>query len=334
MKLRKYYSLKDYNTFGLDVKARIFFEYYSIGELRAIAEELYDTKCPYLHVGRGSNLLFTGDYDGAILHSGIIDMFIVGEDEKQVTLRVGAGVIWDDLVAYSVENGWSGIENLSLIPGEVGAAAVQNIGAYGCEAKDVIVSVETLDMITSEERTFSNEECEYAYRQSAFKNQLKGRYAVTYVNIRLSKTFTPNIAYGNIQQALEGKDLSPATVRRAIIDIRNQKLPDPKVTGNAGSFFMNPVVTEEKFSELKALYPDIPSYPMAGGVKIPAGWLIEQTGWKGRSLGKAAVHDKQALVIVNKGGATAEDILKLCHTLQDAVKEKFGVEINPEVNFI
>lgn len=334
MKLRKYYSLKDYNTFGLDVKARIFFEYYSIGELRAIAEELYDTKCPYLHVGRGSNLLFTGDYDGAILHSGIIDLLIIDEDENQVTLHAGAGIIWDDLVAYAVENGWSGIENLSLIPGEVGAAAVQNIGAYGCEAKDVIVSVETMDMITCEERTFSNEECGYAYRQSAFKNQLKGRYAVTYVNIRLSKTFTPNIEYGNIRQALEGKELSPATVRQAIIDIRNQKLPDPKVTGNAGSFFMNPVVTEEKFRELKALYPHIPSYPMEGGVKIPAGWLIEQTGWKGKSLGKAAVHDKQALVIVNKGGATAEDILKLCHTLQDAVKEKFGVEINPEVNFI
>ena len=327
-------SLKDYNTFGLDVRARLFWEYRTHGELRAMAEKLYGTKCPYLFVGRGSNLLFTGDYDGVILHSGITSCEIASEDDSQVILRVGSGVIWDDLVAYAVEQGWSGIENLSLIPGEVGAAAVQNIGAYGSEAKDVIVSVETVDMLTSHERTFSNAECKYAYRQSAFKNELKGRYGVTYVNIRLSKHFNPNTAYGNIRQALEGKEITPATVRQAVIDIRNAKLPDPKVMGNAGSFFMNPVVTDEKFQELKALYPDMPSYPMDGGVKIPAGWLIEQTGWKGKSLGNAAVHDKQALVIVNKGGATAEEIIRLCHTLQDAVKEKFGVEIKPEVNFI
>jgi UDP-N-acetylmuramate dehydrogenase len=216
----------------------------------------------------------------------------------------------------------------------VGAAAVQNIGAYGCEVKDVIVSVETVNLTDGSHRTFKNEECGYAYRQSVFKNELKGCYAVTYVNIRLSKQFQPNTAYGNIRQALEGKEVTPQAVRQAIIDIRNQKLPDPKQMGNAGSFFMNPVVSHETFERLKSAYPDMPFYDVPNGVKIPAGWLIDKAGWKGKALGRAAVHDKQALVLVNLGGATASEIVRLSETIQADVQRKFGVSIKPEVNFV
>ena len=326
------YSLITNNTFGIDAKAKEFIEYDSVAELEAVISELRDRTV--LHIGGGSNLLFTGDFDGVVLHSNIQEIEVTHNGRSHVDLRVGGGFVWDELVAFAVANGWSGVENLSLIPGEVGAAAVQNIGAYGCEAKDVIVSVETVDLTDGSHRTLKNEECGYAYRQSVFKNELKGCYAVTYVNIRLSKQFQPNTAYGNIRQALEGKEVTPQTVRQAIIDIRNQKLPDPKQLGNAGSFFMNPVVSHETFERLKSAYPDMPFYDVPNGVKIPAGWLIDQAGWKGKALGRAAVHDKQALVLVNLGGATASEIVRLSETIQADVQRKFGVSIKPEVNFV
>lgn len=328
------YDLKKHNTFGMDVKASTFIEYNSVDELKSIIPTLDGN---VLHIGGGSNLLFKGDFEGTILHSAIKGIDIVEHDDKEgkVTVRVGAGEVWDDFVAWAVEHGLGGVENLSLIPGEVGASAVQNIGAYGVEAKDVISTVETINLKTGEARIFTNEECSYAYRQSIFKNELKGMYAVTHVVYTLSTNADLKLEYGNIKAVLGERDnLTYADVRQAIIDIRNAKLPDPKVLGNAGSFFMNPVVSREKFLSIQKDYPQMPFYEVEGGVKIPAGWMIDQCGWKGKSLGRAAVHDKQALVLVNLGGATSDEIVALCETICRDVKAKFDVDIHPEVNFI
>ncbi len=326
-----------YNTFGIEAYANDIVEYGSVAELQNIVPTLQN--CQHFHVGGGSNLLFTKDYEGTILHSKILGVEDVSSEYSQssdnVYLKVGSGMVWDDFVGYCVGNGLCGAENLSLIPGEVGASAVQNIGAYGVEAKDIIVEVECVSLTTGEKRTFTNAECQYSYRQSIFKKELKGQYAVVYVVYRLSRKFTPMLDYGNIRSQLgDVENVTPQAIRDAIINIRQTKLPDPKVTGNAGSFFMNPVVSKEKFEELYAQYPNMPYYEVEGGVKIPAGWMIEQCGWKGKSLGPAAVHDRQALVLVNLGGATGADIICLCETVRKSVKDKFGITINPEVNII
>lgn len=338
MKEYKNYSLLIHNTFGMDVKAERYVEYDSEKDLRMLIPTL---KGKVLHIGGGSNLLFTGNFDGTVLHSAISGIEIVEEveGESELLVRVGAGVVWDDFVAWAVEHDYGGVENLSIIPGEVGASAVQNIGAYGVEAKDVIVMVETIDLSNGTMRIFANDECNYAYRQSIFKNELKGKYAITYVTYRLQKTPVLKLEYGNLLAVLgdalnDGELPTIKQVRQAIIDIRNAKLPDPKVQGNAGSFFMNPVVSREKFLSIQKDYPQMPFYEVEGGVKIPAGWMIDQCGWKGKALGRAAVHDKQALVLVNLGGATSDEIITLCNTVCKDVKEKFGVDIRPEVNFI
>ena len=326
------YSLRNHNTFGMDVKARRYVEYGSEEELL----EVLPTLCgKVLHIGGGSNLLFRGDFDGTVLHSAISGMEVVNETASEAWVRVGAGVVWDDFVAWAVEQGFGGVENLSLIPGEVGASAVQNIGAYGVEAKDVIVRVEAMDLQSGEKRVFSNAECRYAYRQSAFKQEWKGMYAITHVTFCLQKHPRLKLEYGNIKAVLgDQENLTVAHVRQAIIDIRRAKLPDPEVLGNAGSFFMNPVVSREKFLSLQKDYPQMPFYEVEGGVKIPAGWMIEQCGWKGKALGRAAVHDKQALVLVNLGGATSDEIIHLCHTICKDVRDKFGIDIHPEVNLV
>lgn len=332
--------LISHNTFGMDVRADVFVEYNSEAELieylsrRTAAGSSSHT---LLHIGAGSNLLFTGDYNGTILHSAIRGIETIDETEDNVTVRVGAGEVWDDFVAYTVAKGWGGIENLSLIPGEVGASAVQNIGAYGVEAKDAIVLVEAVELTSGQKRIFGNAECDYAYRSSIFKRALRGCYAVTYVTYRLSKHPTLNTGYGNIQASLSRfphKDYTVADVRQAIIDIRNSKLPDPKVQGNAGSFFMNPVVSAEKFEKIRNRYPEVPSYKVEGGYKVPAGWMIEKCGWKGRALGRAAVHSQQALVLVNLGGATSDEIIALSNAVCKSVHDEFGIDIYPEVNFI
>ena len=290
---------------------------------------------PYLHIGGGSNLLFTGDYQGVILHSRINDIEVTAEDEETVSVRVGAGIIWDDFVAYCVEHGWYGAENLSLIPGEVGASAVQNIGAYGVEVKDLISSVETVN-IQGVKRVYRVDECEYSYRNSIFKRPEMKQVFVTHVSFRLSKKEYYTLDYGTIRQELEKcpvVDLK--TVRQVIICIRESKLPDPKVLGNAGSFFMNPIVPRGVFEALQEHYPLMPFYEMdADRIKIPAGWMIDQCGWKGKSLGPAAVHDKQALVLVNRGGAKGAEIVALSDAVRASVREKFGIDIHPEVNFI
>ena len=328
------YSLLPYNTFGIDVSASRFLEYASVAELKEyIAQGAVTT--PFLHIGGGSNLLFTKDYDGLILHSRIGGIEVTAEDSQTVSLRVGAGVVWDDFVACCVEHGWYGAENLSLIPGEVGASAVQNIGAYGVEVKDLITAVETVN-IQGYERVYSVEECEYAYRNSIFKRPENKSVFVTYVRFRLSKEERYTLDYGTIRQEL-AKYPAPTLpiVRKVIIEIRESKLPDPKVLGNAGSFFMNPIVAKEKLEALQRDYPRIPYYELPDGrVKIPAGWMIDQCGWKGKSLGPAAVHDKQALVLVNRGGAEGSDIVALSDAVRASVRDKFGIDIHPEVNVI
>ncbi|MBQ7572551.1 MAG: UDP-N-acetylmuramate dehydrogenase [Bacteroidaceae bacterium] len=335
MRIKENYSLKDWNTFGIDVRCRRFVEYDTPEELATLIGQR-----PLLHIGGGSNLLFLGDYEGTVLHSAIRSIE-PRTDGGDVLLRVGAAVVWDDLVAYTIGRGWYGLENLSLIPGEVGASAVQNIGAYGAEAKDFITEVECMDLQTGQRRVFTNAECQYAYRQSIFKtDEHRGRWAVLYVTYRLSQTFVPRLDYGGIRAELERKgiDISALTanqLRQTIIEIRKAKLPDPKVQGNAGSFFMNPVVSRAQYEALARQYPTMPHYDMdAERVKIPAGWMIEQCGWKGRSLGPAAVHDRQALVLVNRGGATGQDIVRLCEAVRHDVAARFGIDIHPEVNLI
>lgn len=330
-------SLLPYNTFGMDVKASRFVEYASVEELRGLWNAEREAVARALHIGGGSNLLFASDYEGLILHSAIKGYTVVKETEEEVEVRVGAGEVWDDFVAYTVANGWYGAENLSLIPGEVGASAVQNIGAYGVEAKDLIVSVDTFGLETGEERRFMREECRYAYRESVFKQKLKGKYAVTFVTYRLKKHPVFHLEYGNIRAELEkqGCQVDLENVRRIIIAIRRAKLPDPKVLGNAGSFFMNPVVPKMQFEALLAQYPDMPHYPVdEAHVKIPAGWMIDRCGWKGKRVGHAGVHEKQALVLVNCGGATGKEVMHLAEEIVASVRERFGVTIRPEVNYI
>lgn len=321
------------NTFGLDAEAAVFLEYDSVEKLEELIAAGRITS-PYLHIGGGSNLLFTGDYEGVILHSRIGGIEVTTEDKETVRVRVGAGVVWDDFVAYCVEHGWYGTENLSLIPGEVGASAVQNIGAYGVEVKDLISSVETVN-IQGVKRVFQVDECGYSYRNSIFKRPDMKQVFVTYVCFRLSKKEHYTLDYGTIRQELGDCPVDLKTLRQVIIRIRESKLPDPKVLGNAGSFFMNPVVPRGVFEALQKQYPQMPFYELdADRIKIPAGWMIDRCGWKGKSLGPAAVHDKQALVLVNRGGATGADIVALSDAVRASVREKFGIDIHPEVNFI
>ena len=331
------YSLKSRHTFGMDVKTALFIEYATKEELKEILRSQPLEEGRWLHIGGGSNLLFMGDYPGTILHSSIKGYEVLNEDAEGVVVRVGAGEVWDDFVAYTVAQGWYGAENLSWIPGEVGASAVQNIGAYGVEAKDLIVNVETIEVATGEERIFSNAECVYAYRESLFKLSLKGQYIVTHVSYRLKKTPSYHLDYGNVRAELAKAnfDLTLANVRQVIIDIRQAKLPDPNVQGNAGSFFMNPIVPRAHFEALQKDYPQIPHYEVdTDRVKIPAAWMIDQCGWKGKRLGNAGVHDKQALVLVNCGGATGAEVVRLSEEIQQSVFKMFGIQIYPEVNFI
>lgn len=321
----------------MDVKASLFLEYVSVEELKLILANKNFFHGQWLHIGGGSNLLFTGDYAGTVLHSAVRGYEVVSENETEVLVRVGAGEVWDDFVDYTVKNGWYGAENLSLIPGEVGASAVQNIGAYGVEAKDLIVKVEFIDVVTGEERTFNNEECGYAYRESIFKKELKGKTIVTYVTYRLSKMPVFHLEYGNVYGELEkrGYEVTLENVRHTVIAVREAKLPDPKVQGNAGSFFMNPIVLRAQYEALQQQYPDMPHYDVDNiRVKISAAWMIDRCGWKGKQLGRAGVHTKQALVLVNCGGATGEEVIALAEQIQDSVFRKFGIAISPEVNYI
>lgn len=336
MRIEENYSLEKHNTFHLPVKTRWYMEYENEEELGRILRDEYFQECTSLHIGSGSNLLFLNDYNGIILHSVIKGMTITEETDDYVCLRVGAAELWDDVVAYAVSKGWGGIENLSYIPGEAGAAAIQNIGAYGVEIKDVIYNVETYNRLTFEPRVFTNEECRYGYRNSYFKNEHNDPCFVTYITLRLNKKPQFSVSYKGLSEELAHyPELTLPIVREAVIAVRKRKLPDPEEIGNAGSFFMNPVIAAEHFNKLKEQYPLIPSYPAVDGkVKVPAGWLIEQCGFKGKAHGQVGVYEKQALVLVNLGDAQGYEIAMVAESIRTAVADRFGIEIIPEVKYV
>ena len=340
-----YKDLTKMNTFGMKVKARCFMEYDSVADLVDI--EFEELARPVLHIGGGSNLLFTDDFKGTVLHSMIDFIEVISDEESSpVLVSVGSGVIFDDFCAWAAKEGLWGVENLSYIPGEVGASAVQNIGAYGVEVKDVIHKVYCYDTVEEEFVSFGVEECGYGYRDSIFKSpEIKGRYIVTHVVFALSRTPQPKLEYGHLKEAVAGaaSALTPALVRKEIIRIRKEKLPEPSVMGSAGSFFKNPVISKEQFDGIEAAAkaehgPDVtvPHYDLPDNmVKVPAAWMIEQCGWKGRRSGGAAVYQKQPLVIVNyTGEAFPEEIIGLEKRIIASVKAKFGVELHPEVEHI
>ena len=333
MKDCKNYNLLNHNTFGIEAYCQRFLEYADEQEAVEVASILRNASLPYIIIGGGSNLLLTRDFEGIVVHSTCKGICREGNN-----MVCGSGEVFDDVVAESIRLGLYGAENLSLIPGDVGASAVQNIGAYGVEAKDLIRSIRAVEIATGNVCVIENAECEYGYRQSRFKQDWKNQFLIVSVEYVFSTDFQPHLDYGNIRAELERQGISEPTaeqLRQTIIDIRNAKLPDPKVLGNAGSFFMNPVVSRQQYEQLASQYPEMPHYYIdADHEKIPAGWMIEKCGWKGKSMGRAGVHDKQALVLVNRGGATGQEIVALCETIQRDVKEKFGIEIFPEVNII
>lgn len=336
MQIKENISLKPYNTFGIDATARYFLEYSSVDELLELIKAGFLNDKKFYNIGSGSNLLFVNNYDGLILHSCIKGYELVKETDSEILLKVGAGEVWDSFVAYCVERGWGGVENMSLIPGEVGSTPVQNIGAYGLEAKDVIHQVEGLLLPEGEFKILNNADCAFGYRDSIFKNTLANKFIITHVVFRLDKTPVFHLDYGSIQDELKKfSEVNLQTIRQAIIAIRESKLPDTKKLGNAGSFFKNPIVSKTKFDSLLLQYPNMPNYGVADGeVKIPAGWLIEQAGWKGKTLGNVGVHAQQALVLVNYGNASGQEIVDLSTQVAASVKEKFDIDIHPEVIFL
>lgn len=330
-------SLKDYNTFGIEASAKHFARFSSIKQL---AELFLDKRFqePKLIIGGGSNLLLTKNFNGLVLKNEIIGKEVVLENDYEIILKVGAGEIWHNFVLFCVESNYGGIENMSLIPGSVGAAPMQNIGAYGVELKSVFVSLEAFHIETGKVHSFDKEKCKFGYRDSIFKNSHKDQYIITSVTFRLTKKPTFNTSYGAINQELERMgitELSVKSISDAVINIRRTKLPDPAKIGNSGSFFKNPVLTNKVFANIKQNHPEIASYPNGENhTKVAAGWLIEQAGWKGKTIGNYGVHKNQALVLVNYGGATGSEIYELSQKIIDSVKAKFGVELQREVNII
>lgn len=292
-----------------------------------------------MFLGGGSNVLLCNDYNGLLIRNAIKGKQIVHEDDDHVFLKVYSGENWHETVMYCVERNWGGIENLSLIPGTVGAAPMQNIGAYGVELEQVFDQLEAFNLHSFELETFNKTQCAFGYRESVFKRQLKGQYFIYSVTFKLSKKPCIHVDYGDIQAVLNEKGLSPETtsikdVSAAVIQIRQSKLPDPKVLGNSGSFFKNPQITKEHFESLKLQFPDIKGYPQNEGMKVPAGWLIEQCGWKGKRVGNTGSHAKQALVLVNYGGATGSEIYQLAQDIIKSVSDKFSIQLEPEVNIV
>ena len=330
------YSLRKHNTFGLDVKAERFVAYDTVEELVSVLADIRNDKQRILHIGHGSNLLFTKDFKGTILHSNIKFIDILSRDQDEVMVRVGAGVAWDDFCAAMARNGYYGPENLSHIPGEVGAAAIQNIGAYGVEVESIIHEVETIEISTGNPRVFQASECQYGYRDSIFKNQLQGQYIVTAVVFRLSPSPKCHLDYGQLQELQSSTSTpSPQAIRDAVIAIRRSKLPEPQDLGSAGSFFKNPVVPVEVYQRIALSYPAVPHYVInEDSVKIPAAWLIDQCGLKGKELGGAAVYERQPLILVNKHNAKPNDIIALADHVKQCVYNKFNITLNPEVNYI
>lgn len=329
-------SLKPYNTFGIEAKSAQFVEVNTVEEVQAlcITFNLQDRKT--LVLGGGSNILLTGDFDGMVIKMNLKGMDIIREDDQHAWVKALSGEVWNDLVQYTVNKGLGGLENLSLIPGCVGAAPMQNIGAYGAEIKDTFEELFAVEMASGKLVKFTKAECKFGYRESIFKHEAKNKYIIVAVTFKLSKQPLPDTRYGAITEVLAAKGIQQPGIKdvsEAVIEIRTSKLPDPKVLGNSGSFFKNPEIPEAQYESLKTQFPELPGYPAAPGmVKVPAGWLIEQTGWKGKQVGNTGAHAKQALVLVNYGNATGEEILNLAKTIQKSVKDKFNISIEPEVN--
>lgn len=332
--------LKSLNTFGIDVSARLFATFTSTEELAELLnDKIISTEAAKLVLGGGSNILFTKDFNGAVLKNKIRGIDIVKEDQHHVWVQTGAGENWHQFVLFCIANNLQGVENLSLIPGSTGASPMQNIGAYGAELKDVFHSLEAFHIHDKTTVSFSNNDCHFGYRDSVFKNIYRNQFVITHVTYRLRKEPIFNTSYGAIEQELEAmgvKELSIKAISDAVIRIRQSKLPDPAVTGNAGSFFKNPSISKEQFDSLKQSFPELPGYESANNalVKIPAAWLIEQCGWKGHREGDAGIHPKQALVIVNYGKATGAELFNLSTNVKESVMEKFGIDLEREVNII
>lgn len=337
MRLLRNFSLKNYNSFGIDVRAKRFISVKNTEDLRNILRKSYASELFIL--GGGSNMLLTGDINKTVIHIGLKGREILSETEDEVTVQAAAGENWHEFVLWTLEKGYGGLENLSLIPGNVGTAPIQNIGAYGVELKDSFVSCHAMNIQTLEKKEFSLQDCEFGYRNSVFKNQLKGQYIITAVNFRLSKKdHELHTDYGSIKTELENKGITSPTITdisNAVIEIRQSKLPDPKKLGNSGSFFKNPVISLKQFEKLREAHPGVPSYHVSDTqIKVPAGWLIDKAGFKGYREGDAGVHKNQALVLVNYGNATGQEILALSQKIQDEIKKDFGVSLEAEVNIL
>lgn len=328
-------SLKPYNTFGIDVQANQFVEVSDQTELKEILEL---NKEPLLILGGGSNILLTKNYDGLVLKNNFKGIEIIKETKEDVILKVGGGEVWHEFVLYCVNNNFAGIENLSLIPGNIGASPMQNIGAYGVEVKDVITEVEAISLKDFSVRNFTNHECEFGYRTSIFKTTEKGNYFISSVTFRLKKRPTINTSYGAINSELESRGIKKPTIKdvsEAVIAIRQSKLPDPAKIGNSGSFFKNPLITKDHLQKIQLEFEDVPNYLQEDGdYKIAAGWLIEQCGWKGKKISSYGVHSKQALVLVNYGGASGKEIFDLSSEIIKSVENKFNISLEREVNII
>jgi UDP-N-acetylmuramate dehydrogenase len=336
MQIRRNYPLKAHNTFGFDVKALYYAALSSLDALGELLTHPAYNNVPRLVMGGGSNILFRNDFPGLVIHPQLRDCAKIAEDDNTVTLRVGAGVVWDDFVAYCVARNWGGVENLSGIPGTVGASPVQNIGAYGVEAEASIRQVEALCIDNGQPVVFTHDACRFGYRDSVFKQAWKNRAVITHVVFALSKNPSPVTHYGAVAAALKDfPDAGIEQVRQAILRIRRQKLPDPAELGNAGSFFKNPALPASQAEALRAAYPQLPAYPVdEHHTKIPAAWLIEQCGWKGKRVGRVGVHATQALVLVHYGGGTGDEILQLAHDIRQSVRDKFNVNLDMEINVV
>ena len=334
LSIHKDFDLSSFNTMGVSSKAAFFAEVASVPELQEAIKFAKDKNLEILVLGGGSNILFKKDFDGLVIYNALKGRDFLSE----IDLKIASGENWHELVLFCVENGLGGIENLSLIPGSVGAAPIQNIGAYGVELENVFSSLEAFMIDSGELKTFTKDECNFGYRESIFKKELKGKAVITSVTLRLSKDHTVNTSYKALSEKLLEKGISEPDIKDisdCVIEIRQSKLPDPKQIGNTGSFFKNPVISVQHFNQLKSEYPDLPSYPVTERqVKVPAGWLIEKAGWKGKRIGDAGVHDKQALVLVNHGNATGEEIWNLATEICLSICTEFEINLIPEVNLI
>jgi UDP-N-acetylmuramate dehydrogenase len=340
VKIYKDYPLENLNTLGVNAKASLFADISNEEQLiEIICDDSYKNMNKMV-LGGGSNVLFVNDFRGLILKMDIKGISVLKKENDNVWVKAGAGELWHDLVMYCVQNNFAGVENLSLIPGTVGAAPMQNIGAYGVEIKDVFDSLEAIDLTTGEKKVFKKEDCKFGYRDSVFKHKLKGRYIITSVILRLNKKPVFHLSYGTLQSTLEemgykNNNLTIKAVSDAVIKIRKSKLPDPEEIGNAGSFFKNPEISITRFKKLKLKYDGIPGYPVdTNKIKVPAGWLIQQCGWKGKIVGNTGTYKNQALVLVNHGNASGREIFNLSSEILKSVKDKFSITLEREVNIV